>query len=279
MAKLPAIMFYPGDWLSDEIAGCSLAAQGLWLRMMFLMHRSSRYGHLALPNGSAIPPTSVAAQCGISQEAYETLLLELDSVGKISRNNEGVIFSRRMVRDWQKRAADRGRKRKERSIKRDVTPGVTPVVTPNVTRPVTDLSGGISIAVSVSKEQKQKRSRDKREGPLHAASPGSKHAVFRGLIEEAWNFRNDIAMPWDGGEGAQLAALIAANPNLGPEGLRKLLKHRNESAGVNFAERPRAWLSDVTRYARGPLDRFGAPIEEARAAAKAPVMIYAEVDD
>src|SRR6185312_12748690 len=158
MAKLPAIMFYPGDWLSDEIAGCSLAAQGLWLRMMFLMHRSSRYGHLALPNGSAIPSKSVAAQCGIDQQAYETLLLELDSVGKLSRTNDGVIFSRRMVSDEQKRAGDRGRKRKERTIKRDVTPHVTHSVTPHVTA----LSGGVSVAVSLSKEQEQKPSRGKR---------------------------------------------------------------------------------------------------------------------
>ena len=40
MAKLPYIQLYPGDWLRDSVAGCSLAAQGLWLRMMFVMHDS-----------------------------------------------------------------------------------------------------------------------------------------------------------------------------------------------------------------------------------------------
>lgn len=269
-------MIYPGDWISDEIAGCSLAAQGLWLRMIFLMHRSSRYGYLALPNGSSIPQTSVAAQCGIAHEAYETLLLELDSVGKLGRTNDGVIFSRRMVRDEQKRAGDRGRKRKERSGKCDVTADVTPYVT----QPVTPLSEGSSIAIAVTKEQKQKPSRGKRETPTDLDSKTAKHSVFRGLIAEAWNARNEIDLPWDGGEGAQLSALLGANPKLGPDGMRKLLKHRNESEAVNFAERPRAWLSDVTRYARGSLDRFGAPLEAARSGSKAaPAIMYSEDED
>lgn len=152
MSKLPAILIYPSDWLSDEIAGCSLAAQGLWLRMMFLMHRSSRYGYLTLPNGSAIPSKSVAAQCGIDHEAYVALLVELDSVGKLSRDTNGVIYSRRMVRDEQKRSGDRKRKQKERGNKekRDVTGYVT--------RPVTPLSTVIAFASSKEAERQKQLS-------------------------------------------------------------------------------------------------------------------------
>jgi hypothetical protein len=114
MGKLPSLQFYPGDWLRDSVAGCSLAAQGLWLRMMFLMHDSPRYGYLCNSDGSPIPPGSVALRCGCTLEQYETLLHELDSVDVPSRTTEGTIFSRRMVRDAAKRAMDADRQAKHR---------------------------------------------------------------------------------------------------------------------------------------------------------------------
>lgn len=102
--KLPALQFYPGDWLRDDVSGCSLAAQGLWLRMIFLMHDSERYGYLAT-NGTPIPPEHIARRCGVSQDQYVALLAELDAMRIFSRTTEGVIYSRRMVRDFAKRQA------------------------------------------------------------------------------------------------------------------------------------------------------------------------------
>lgn len=101
--KLPAITLYPGDWLRDDVSGCSLTAQGLWLRMMFLMHDSDRYGYLSM-NGSVIPSESLARRCGCdSLTQYEALLSELGRAGVPGVTKEGVIFSRRMVRDAKKR--------------------------------------------------------------------------------------------------------------------------------------------------------------------------------
>jgi hypothetical protein len=102
MPKLPFLKFYPGDWLRDPVSGCSLAAQGLWLRMMFLMHDGDRYGYLST-NGSPIPPGSVAQRCGCTLEQYETLLAELSNAGVPSRLEDGTILSRRMVKDESKR--------------------------------------------------------------------------------------------------------------------------------------------------------------------------------
>lgn len=96
--KLPAITFYPGDWLRDAVSGCSLAAQGLWLRMMILAHDSPRYGYLEM-NGSPMQPETVARRCGCDLAQYETLLSELVAAGVPSRSASGVYFSRRMVRD------------------------------------------------------------------------------------------------------------------------------------------------------------------------------------
>src|SRR5687768_4957294 len=105
--KLPWFSFYPKDWLADPVSGLSLAAQGLWLRMMILAHDSERYGYLVL-NGSPIPPAVIARRCGCeSLEQYETLLAELDSVGVPERTPNGIIYSRRMIRDEKKRQLER----------------------------------------------------------------------------------------------------------------------------------------------------------------------------
>lgn len=141
MGKMPAFQLYPGDWLRDAVAGCSLEAQGLWLRMMFLMHDSERYGYLVM-NGSAIPSESIARRCGCTLAQYETLLAELDAAGVTRRTKEGVIFCLDLVEAAQSRAQAVERKRKERrsdpksataekrvsrSCHTDVTPDVTPM--------------------------------------------------------------------------------------------------------------------------------------------------------
>lgn len=112
--KLPAIHLYPGDWLRDAVAGCSIAAQGLWLRMMFLMHDSERYGYLVV-NGSAMPSESIARRCGCTPTEYETLLTELDASGVPSRTQDSIIYSRRMVRDATERANAAERQRRFKS--------------------------------------------------------------------------------------------------------------------------------------------------------------------
>jgi hypothetical protein len=121
--KLPAIQFYPGDWLRDDIAGCSLAAQGLWLRMMFIAHDSERYGYLCL-NGKAMATDFIARRCGSSRDEYVTLLAELDSAGVPSRTPDDIIYSRRMVRDAKARAANCRRQHRFRmkNCNADVTP-------------------------------------------------------------------------------------------------------------------------------------------------------------
>jgi hypothetical protein len=110
--SLPWLQFYPSDWLSDSVAGCCLAAQGFWLRLLFVAHNSQRYGYLEA-NGKAIPDEQLSRRCRCANvEEYRTLLAELFAAGVPARTPEGVIYSRRMVRDQQERdsAADRQRR-------------------------------------------------------------------------------------------------------------------------------------------------------------------------
>lgn len=149
------MMLYPNDWEGDEVAFCSLAAQGLWLRMMFLMHRSTRYGYLSLPNGSAIPQHVIAAKCGITPEAYCTLLEELDNVGKLARTSDGVIYSRRMVRDAQQRAKARGKMsdwRKSKKVKNNCNDSVTTPVTPVLPLSSSSISSSNTVPSAIGPE-------------------------------------------------------------------------------------------------------------------------------
>jgi hypothetical protein len=113
--SLPWLQFYPSDWLADSVSGCCLAAQGLWLRMLFVAHNSQRYGYLEA-DGKAIPDEQLARRCGCSSvEEYRNLLAELFSAGVPARTPEGVIYSRRMARDQEERDAGAARQRRHRS--------------------------------------------------------------------------------------------------------------------------------------------------------------------
>ena len=111
---MPWLQFFPADWLSDSVAGCSLAAQGLWLRMLFVAHNSQHYGYLEV-DGHPIPDEQLFRRCGCSSvEEYRNLFAELQAAGVPSRTADGVIFSRRMARDQEQRDATAQRVRKHR---------------------------------------------------------------------------------------------------------------------------------------------------------------------
>ena len=112
--NLPHIQLYQGDWLKDPVAGCGLAAQGLWLRLMFVMQESPHRGFLCLPPDEILPdfclgkhggklkplPDSyLARRAGTDLLQYQELFKELWIVGVPSKTESGVIYSRRMVRD------------------------------------------------------------------------------------------------------------------------------------------------------------------------------------
>ena len=103
--KLPAFQFYPGDWLKDPaVRSVSLAARGLWIDMLCLMHESSRRGYLQHETGGPVLPEQLARMAGCDTAQVESLLSELESVGVFSRAERGVIYSRRMSRDEAIRA-------------------------------------------------------------------------------------------------------------------------------------------------------------------------------
>jgi hypothetical protein len=104
----PWSKFYWADWRSDpRVRMCSLAGRGLWIEMLALMHEAEPKGHLLI-NGRKPTDKEIGSLVGATPREVQRLTEELESLGVFSRTNaEGIIFSRRMVRDEQKATADR----------------------------------------------------------------------------------------------------------------------------------------------------------------------------
>ena len=112
MSKIPSFQFYPGDWLREaSLRACSLAARGLWTDMLCWMHDSPVRGRLLKSTGAAFADTELSRMAGCSIGQLRKLLTELETSGALSRDENGVIYSRRMVSDEiaRAKAAENGR--------------------------------------------------------------------------------------------------------------------------------------------------------------------------
>ena len=97
--KRPSFQFYPGDWLNDAaLRTCSVAARGLWIEMLCLMHQGSDYGYLKV-NHRPILPVNLSRISGATLEETEGYLDELAKAGVYAVDGDGCIYSKRMIRD------------------------------------------------------------------------------------------------------------------------------------------------------------------------------------
>lgn len=107
MSETPWLKFYPTDWRADPaLRMCSLAARGLWIEMLALMHEATPYGYL-LVSGRSPTDAQLAVLVGAPSEQIPGLLGELEAAGVFSRTKEGAIYSRKMTRTAKKAAVAR----------------------------------------------------------------------------------------------------------------------------------------------------------------------------
>lgn len=105
--RQPWLRFYTADWRGDAgLRAVGFAARGLWMDMLSLMHEAVPYGHL-VANERAIDAARLAARIGGSAREVHQLLGMLEAEGVFSRTADGTIYSRRMVRDFEKAERDR----------------------------------------------------------------------------------------------------------------------------------------------------------------------------
>lgn len=127
-AERPWGKWYWADWRSDPgLRMCGYAARGLWMDLLSLMAEAVPFGHLLI-NGKAPTAQQLATMLGGSARQVEALLAELEAAGVPSRTAEGVLFSRRMVRDRERDIRDRenGRGGGNPSLRRKDKGGVNP---------------------------------------------------------------------------------------------------------------------------------------------------------
>jgi len=97
--KKPWDKWYWQDYLSDTgLAACSLAAQGLWMRMLAIMARSKKKGYL-LDGNQNMTMEILARLVGSTIQEVKPLLEELKQHEVFSISDDGIIYNRRMVRE------------------------------------------------------------------------------------------------------------------------------------------------------------------------------------
>jgi hypothetical protein len=128
MTAAPWLKFYPSDWRGDPaLRMCSIAARGLWMEMLCIMHEAEPRGFL-LVNSKAVTDRQLASLSGITPREAIGLAAELEAAGVFSRDDKGTVYSRRMVRDQEKAERDKangkggGNPALKRADKRGVNP-------------------------------------------------------------------------------------------------------------------------------------------------------------
>ena len=112
MSAKPWIKFYPRDWRGDQaLRAVSMAARGFWLECLCIMHEANPRGHLLL-NGEHLEGDALARMTGASMDEVSAWMAELRKAGVLSVARNGIVFSRRMVKDDV--ASKKGRKEVEK---------------------------------------------------------------------------------------------------------------------------------------------------------------------
>lgn len=97
--------FFPSDYLGDEnLRLCSMAAQGLWWRICCLTHQNGGY---LLFRGVAPDDQTLARMVASTPAEVRRCLAELRELGVAGQTEDGILYSRRLVRDARRRQVNR----------------------------------------------------------------------------------------------------------------------------------------------------------------------------
>lgn len=103
MSKNPWMKWYPSDWRGDPLVrACTPITRYVWMEMIGLMHEAEPHGHLVL-GGRSLDYATLARVIAVDVGVVKGAVKELESRGVFSRAGDGVIYSRRMVRDENRR--------------------------------------------------------------------------------------------------------------------------------------------------------------------------------
>ncbi|QDH17429.1 hypothetical protein [Swingsia samuiensis] len=189
--------FWWQDWQRDPaLRMCSIAARGLWMDMLCLMHDANPQGHL-LVNGKQPTIRQMAVIFGATSDEVSSAISELEEAGVFSKTDDGVIFSRRMVREKtaSEEAYNNGKKGGNPALKRKRKPskkqgvnlseesGVNPPLNPNTQE-------GVNPPVNLDCTKGLSSTRIKAEAEAEAEAEADISSL-RSDIEREGDFRNE----------------------------------------------------------------------------------------
>ena len=241
--------FWWQDWQGDKaLRTVSLAARGLWMELLCIAHDAEPYGHVLI-NGRSPSAEMLASLVGVRrQRELSSLLVELESAGIFSRNADGIIYCRRMVRD--KATSDAGRESgrkggnpalngKDHEPKKPaggLTPPLNPPpLTPDLTPPV---KSPLKLEAEAESEAERKGSERARE---HARPPT--------LRPEDWR-PNDAMIAFGRSLGLSPSVVIVAGDRMRDHVLATGKPPRNWEAKF------RNWLRGDAERGRPKLSQF-----------------------
>jgi hypothetical protein len=100
---LPWSKFFWTDYAADPaLKICSLAAQGLWMRLLCIAAEHEPAGYVAI-NGEPLDAEGIASMVGRAPNEVDPLLEELRRRGVYSVDRRGCIYSRRMINESKTR--------------------------------------------------------------------------------------------------------------------------------------------------------------------------------
>ncbi len=174
------IKFYGNDWRSDpRLRECSAAARGVWIDLLTFMAEAEPFGHLLI-NGKLPTPDRLAALTVTPLKVMRTALAELEANGVFSRTDDGVIYSRRMLRDA--RRSEEGRRAKLEGLERS-PPSRGPSRNPSSENPEEPSTHGRAHAF----QKPEARSQKPPDPPLRGSEAARRLvAKFRDLRRELW---------------------------------------------------------------------------------------------
>lgn len=109
--NIPSFQFYPNDWLSDvNLRMCSVASKGLWIDLICLMHRTKRVGYLVQKVDQKwinLDAKMIQKLTGIGHKKVSNLIQELIKNEVLRIDEEGLMYSKRIVKDEALRATRR----------------------------------------------------------------------------------------------------------------------------------------------------------------------------
>lgn len=108
LPRKPWLKFFPQDWRGDErLVMCSLGARGLLIEFINLMHTAEPRGYLVVNGGLPTDAEITRLVRATSVSEMRRLRAELLDHGVLSVAADGVIYSRRMVREAARSAEGR----------------------------------------------------------------------------------------------------------------------------------------------------------------------------